>query len=197
MGHRPGDVDLAQRQGAEVDGAGLSVESDGHHPATSLDELEGGTHAWFASTHLVHDPRSEPEAPDDLCRFLGLAGLHGVRCAERGGRRQPFGVEVGDHDVGAELDSANVEERPDPAGTDDQHAVARSRLALAHRVHGDRHRLGECGRVLEQSERFGLDASAGGKRTELGEASVALQPDSRVAVTQVRPTFTAVAAHGT
>ena len=72
-----------------------------------------------------------------------------------------------------------------------------SRLAPAHRVHGDRHRLSECGCVLEQSERFRLDASAGGQRTELGEASVALQPDSGVAVAQVRPTFAAVAAHGT
>ena len=64
VGHRPGDVDLAQRQGAEVDGAGLSVESDGHHSATSLHEIEGGPHAWFASTHLVHNSRSEPRGPE-------------------------------------------------------------------------------------------------------------------------------------
>ena len=46
---------------------------------------------------------ANPAAPNELCRFLGLAGLHGVRCSERCGCRQPFGPEVGDHDVGAEL----------------------------------------------------------------------------------------------
>ena len=196
VGERADELLLVERQRQQVDRDGTLVQPDDDDPTTTFDQADRG----LRRERVVRCTRRRSSGGSSTTASCSASGAalvtsSGRRRAERRRHRQPISLEIDGGHVGAVASGGVDEEGSDPAGTDDDDVIVDRRASAAHRVHGDRHRLGHGRDVAVQVAAVEVDAGAAGDGGELGERAVAMQPDREVVVAQVGAPGPAAGAH--
>ena len=175
VGERADELLLVERHRQQVDRDGTLVQPDDHDPPSTCDHADRGLRGGGSSGALVDDRRAGVDDRELLGerrragrRARVLAAPSVVATVNRSPSRSTAVTWVPWRAGGVD------EEGSDPAGTDDDDVIVDRRASAAHRVHGDRHRLGHGRDVAGQVAAVEVDAGAGGDGGELGERAVAV-----------------------